>query len=101
MRLTDGVVVLRHWRDEDVEPAALATRDPEIPRWTRVLADWAFAERGLARLELHVDPANAASLRVAEKASFAFEGVLRSYEEIKGVRHDVAIHARLASAPHG
>ena len=70
-------------------------------RAVNLLADWAFAERGLARLELHVDPANSASIRVAEKAGFEFEGVLRSYEEIKGTRHDVAMHARLASAPHG
>ena len=166
MRLTDGVIVLRDWRDDDVEAAVRATHDPEIPRWTRVpedntpenvrafladsiaeerliiadaetdellgatgvmrvdeesrraeigywvaaehrgrgvasravelLAAWALGERGLRRVELHIDPRNAASLRVAEKAGFQFEGVLRGYEEIKGVVHDVAMHARLA-----
>ena len=36
MRLTDGVIVLREWRDDDVEPAVVATADPEIPRWTPI-----------------------------------------------------------------
>ena len=36
MRLSDGVVVLRDWRDADVEPAVVATADPEIPRWTPI-----------------------------------------------------------------
>ena len=36
MRLTDGVVVLREWRDADVDPAVVATADPEIPRWTPI-----------------------------------------------------------------
>ncbi|MCW2966976.1 MAG: N-acetyltransferase [Solirubrobacteraceae bacterium] len=167
MRLTDGVVALRHWREDDVEACVRGTNDPEVVRWTRVpenntaamarehlfaedehemrlavadaatdellgavsllrvdaenrraelgywvaaehrgrgvavravalMAAWAFAERGLARLELHIDLENAASRRVAEKAGFAFEGVLRGYEEIKGRRVDVAMHARLA-----
>jgi RimJ/RimL family protein N-acetyltransferase len=29
-------VVLREWRDADVEPAVAATADPEIPRWTPI-----------------------------------------------------------------
>jgi RimJ/RimL family protein N-acetyltransferase len=36
VRLTDGVVVLREWRDADVQPAVVATADPEIPRWTPI-----------------------------------------------------------------
>lgn len=160
-------IVLRPWRDDDVDAVVRATADPEIPRWTRVpepntaqdvrafmsstpegelhlaIADadtgevlgavglirlvpearraeigyWvaaehrgrgvasqavdavtrrAFAERGLNRVELHVHPDNAASRRVAEKAGFVLEGVLRDYEDIKGRLEDVAMYARLA-----
>jgi RimJ/RimL family protein N-acetyltransferase len=34
--LTDGVVTVRHWRDEDVPAIVAAVQDPEIPRWTSV-----------------------------------------------------------------
>jgi len=147
LRLTDGVVVLREWRDDDVEPAVRATADPEIPRWTpipspntaenvraflaeplegrarlviadpytdellgsvglvavdddagwgeigywvavehrrrglatravRLLADWALTERGLRRVFLEIHPDNTNSRRVAEKAGFAYEGIV-------------------------
>ena len=45
---------------------------------------------------LQVDPDNAASRRVAEKAGFVLEGILRGYELIKERRSDVAMYARLA-----
>ena len=34
--LTDGVVVLRGWRDSDASQLVEACKDPEIPRWTAV-----------------------------------------------------------------
>jgi RimJ/RimL family protein N-acetyltransferase len=34
--LTDGVITIRHWRDEDVPAIVAACQDPEIPRWTSV-----------------------------------------------------------------
>ena len=34
--LTDGVVALRAWEDDDVAFITEACQDPEIPRWTRV-----------------------------------------------------------------
>ena len=64
------------------------------------VAQRAFAD-GWHRLELHIDPENAASRRVAEKAGFALEGVLRGYELIKDRRADVAMYARIASAGNG
>ena len=44
----------------------------------RALSLWAFRELGLGRVELVTDPDNIASQRVAEKAGFTREGVLRS-----------------------
>jgi RimJ/RimL family protein N-acetyltransferase len=46
----------------------------------RTLAPWAIHECGLRRVELRADTANVASIRVAEKAGFTREGVLRHVE---------------------
>jgi RimJ/RimL family protein N-acetyltransferase len=48
-------------------------------RALRVVCRHAIDELGLGRLELIADPDNAASQRVAEKAGFRREGVLRSH----------------------
>jgi RimJ/RimL family protein N-acetyltransferase len=42
------------------------------------LSRWGLEERGLGRVELVTDPDNIASQRVAEKAGFTREGILRS-----------------------
>jgi RimJ/RimL family protein N-acetyltransferase len=44
-----------------------------------VLSRWALGELGLGRLELITDPDNHASQRVAEKAGFQREALLRSH----------------------
>ncbi|MFL5839856.1 MAG: GNAT family N-acetyltransferase [Thermoleophilaceae bacterium] len=163
--LTDGVVVLRDWREPDVAQLVEACRDAEIPRWTavpdlytdedarawvrgdplpreppgdrvsfaiadaenddlllgsisvmrvergrfgeigywlapwargrgamaaavRLLARWAFQEFALRRIELVIAVDNEASNRVAARAGFTREGVLRDYRENKGVWRD-------------
>lgn len=62
----------------------------------RKLAEWAFSERGLYRLELGHRTNNPASCRVAEKAGFRAEGIERGKLVHDGVRYDVERHARLA-----
>ena len=169
MRLTDGVIVVRDWAEDDLATLVELARDPDTLRYTRVpddnsveqarqlltagsqpptliadaasgeivgsgglvrdlgdgraeigywvapahrgrgiatrlvrlVSDWALGEGGFARAELHVNPQNAASARVAEKAGFVLEGVLRSFEELKGRRADVAMWARIASDRDG
>jgi ribosomal-protein-alanine N-acetyltransferase len=54
-----------------------------------LLTGWAFAELGIERLHLLIDPRNSASEAVARRAGYEFEGVLRSYREIKGRRVDL------------
>jgi RimJ/RimL family protein N-acetyltransferase len=61
----------------------------------RLLARWALAALPLARIELHTDPDNAASRRVAARAGFTEEGVLRSYDTRKGRRYDSVVHSLL------
>jgi [ribosomal protein S5]-alanine N-acetyltransferase len=49
---------------------------------------WAFADLGLKRIGLLADPRNASSVRVAERAGFTREGVLRSWVDVNGERVD-------------
>jgi|tagenome__1003787_1003787.scaffolds.fasta_scaffold20763992_2 RimJ/RimL family protein N-acetyltransferase len=65
----------------------------------RLVTEWAFAELGVKRAEVSVHPDNAASRRVAEKAGFQFEGVLRSLKLIRGVRVDACRYSRLPADP--
>ena len=62
-----------------------------------VLTGWAFREAGLHRMELHVDPGNAGSRRVAERAGFREEGLIRQRFLHRGRPADVVLYARLAS----
>lgn len=57
-------------------------------RAVRLLARWALRDLGLARLGLSAEPWNLQSQRVAERAGFRREGILRAYGEIDGRRVD-------------
>ncbi len=66
----------------------------------QLLSTWAFSTLGIPRLELLVEPDNLASQRVAERAGFQMEGILRSYEEFQGRRADLMMYALLATDRH-
>jgi len=60
------------------------------------LCRWAVDDLGLKRLELMTDPGNVASQRVAEKAGFQREGILRSSLEYRdGRRRDSVLFSAL------
>jgi RimJ/RimL family protein N-acetyltransferase len=61
----------------------------------RLLARWAFADLGLARLELTCGPDNAASQQVAQRCGFVREGVLRSHVPFRGGRRDSVLYGLL------
>jgi RimJ/RimL family protein N-acetyltransferase len=65
------------------------------PRALTLLARWAFDELRLPRLQLGTLPGNTASERVAEKAGFSREGILRSYLDQRGERRDVLMWSLL------
>ena len=65
----------------------------------RALTDWAFAEAGMERLRLVIDTLNPASLRVAERAGYVREGVMRSGYFKNGQRIDAALFSRLRTDP--
>jgi RimJ/RimL family protein N-acetyltransferase len=61
-----------------------------------LLARWAVTAAGVERLELTTHPANAASQRVAEKAGFVREGVLRDHLRYRdGGRRDSVMFSLL------
>jgi RimJ/RimL family protein N-acetyltransferase len=64
-------------------------------RAVRMLGRWAVTHLGLARVSCDVDVENVASLRVAQRAGFVREGVLRSLIEAKGRRWTVVVHSLL------
>jgi RimJ/RimL family protein N-acetyltransferase len=61
-----------YWLRADARGGGMTTRALAL------LARWALAREGVARVHLRADPENAASCRVAEKVGFQREGVLRS-----------------------
>jgi RimJ/RimL family protein N-acetyltransferase len=65
----------------------------------RMLTAWAFAELGLERIELRIDPENPASERVAERVGYTREGRLRSVYVKEGVRRDQVVYSRLRTDP--
>jgi len=58
-----------------------------------LLGPWALRTLELERLALRADHDNPASQRVAERAGFTREGVLRSIEERKGIRRDLVVYS--------
>jgi RimJ/RimL family protein N-acetyltransferase len=65
----------------------------------RQLTRWAFDELGAQRIYLMIDPRNPASERVAERAGYVREGVMRSIHVKQGIRADCGLWSRLPSDP--
>lgn len=80
-----GYVVAPHARGQGVAAEAL-----------RQLSDWAFGQ-GLVRLYLLISEQNPASKKVAARAGYRFEGVMRSVYVKPGIREDTEVWARLSS----
>jgi RimJ/RimL family protein N-acetyltransferase len=78
----DGVAEIGYWVKREARGRGVA------PRAVRLLSEWGLRERGLARISLMTEPENTASQRVAEKAGYRREGLLRSWMELKGERRD-------------
>lgn len=64
----------------------------------RAVSGWAFGALGVERIELPHAVPNPGSCRVAEKAGYRLEGVLRhGFRAEDGTRYDEHLHARLAT----
>jgi RimJ/RimL family protein N-acetyltransferase len=60
-----------------------------------LMTRWCLDELGLERLELRIDTANTGSAKVAERAGYRLEGVLRNSYVKDGLRADVGVWSRL------
>ena len=60
-----------------------------VTRAVGLICRWGFDCLGLERIELYAGTGNAASQRVAERAGFVREAVVRSYLQGKGERQDM------------
>jgi RimJ/RimL family protein N-acetyltransferase len=65
----------------------------------RLVSGWALETLELRRLQVTVDPRNTPALRVAERAGYRREGVLRAYREEGGRRMDAVLLSRIAGDP--
>ena len=68
-------------------------------RALRLVTDWAFEGLGLERVELRIDVDNEPSMRVAERAGYHRDGVLRSLHFKEDLRTDLAVYSLLAGDP--
>ncbi|MDQ3670703.1 MAG: GNAT family N-acetyltransferase [Actinomycetota bacterium] len=76
-------VQIGYWIGSDFRRRGIATRA------LRLLSRWALTELATGRVQLLTEPDNEASQRVAEKAGFEREGLLRRYVRLgDGSRRD-------------
>jgi ribosomal-protein-alanine N-acetyltransferase len=61
----------------------------------RAVAAWGLRELGIPRLELFVEPWNAASIVTAERCGFRREGLLRAWQKVGTERRDMFMYSRL------
>jgi ribosomal-protein-alanine N-acetyltransferase len=59
----------------------------------KALTRFAWTIPALYRIELYIEPWNRSSIHVAEAAGYQREGLLRSYQEIGGIRRDMLLYA--------
>jgi RimJ/RimL family protein N-acetyltransferase len=76
--------------------APWARRNGSASRAAALLAPWAIKNLTFARIACDVDVDNVASQRVAERAGFTRDGVLRSMLEVKGRRWTLAAYSLTA-----
>jgi len=78
----DGRATVGYWLLQGARGKGLATHALVL------VSRWGFDELGLKRIGLLADPRNVASTRVAARAGFQREGVLRSWVDVNGERAD-------------
>ena len=87
----EGIAEVGYWTAREARGRGIATRA------VRLAARWVLGDLGFERLQLRADTRNIASIRVAEKAGFTKEGVIRSERRYPcdGRRVDHALYSIL------
>lgn len=89
-----GLAAVGYWLRREARGRGSATVAVQL------VARWAFDELGVERLELTTAPENVASQRVAERAGFTREGVLRGLTATKNEgRKDLVMFSLLRADP--
>jgi RimJ/RimL family protein N-acetyltransferase len=93
-RLLGSISLMRlAWQHARGEVGYWLARDARgqghVTRAVQLICRWGFDTLGLERIDLLAGTGNAASQKVAERAGFKREGVLRSYMRGKGERQDM------------
>jgi RimJ/RimL family protein N-acetyltransferase len=83
----DGLAEVGYWVAKEARGRGVATRALVL------VSAWVFERADVGRLQLRADTKNLASQRVAEKAGFVREGVLRSGLALKGERRDAVMYS--------
>ena len=83
------IAELSYWVFPPYRRRGYATRSVEL------VCRYAFDNLGVVRMELSIEPTNDASLRVATKAGFLREGLLRQRDRDHGDRSDMVLFSRL------
>lgn len=89
---------------DDVGVVSWTTYEPYRQRGYTTMAvltlcRYAFSDLDMARLEAYLEPGHTAPSRVASRAGFTREGLLRRKATLDGSRRDLVLYARLGSDP--
>jgi RimJ/RimL family protein N-acetyltransferase len=84
-RASLGYWVVKSARGQGTAAAALSA-----------VAHWAVNVLRIPRLELYVEPWNAASVRTAERVGFQREGLLRGWQQVGTERRDMFVYSLLS-----
>ena len=87
-RATAGYSVAPSARGRGVAVAALTA-----------LTCFAWTIPALHRIELYIEPWNTGSIKTAERVGYEREGLLRSHQEIGGLRRDMLLYAIIRENP--
>jgi [ribosomal protein S5]-alanine N-acetyltransferase len=85
----DGIGEVGYWVRREARGRGVATRA------LLLISRWALEDQKLVRVQLTAEPGNVASQRVAEKAGYTREGLLRRFLNIGGERRDGIMFSRL------